>query len=374
MNIKEIFLNEIVPNAHKGRIKIIQINPYLGEEEFFYNIKYCSNLDNSKDIDNQVPYLKVNNSNLFFKLLEDYVYLTLEKYEKPSDITNDEYIKKILTLAFNNATYNDFLYPEEYLKTRINFLKENYEDSEKNLCSNVKLLNNSSIYYRITKQSLMLETPYKCQFRISDENNNYFSPSISFGISDGCCYIYALQNHKSETNNYLESINQIIKENLKNDYIINKENLSPYFKKSMRNVSPNFIFFLYLFILKLKQMGVEKIKIIPFLPVRYYGKEKSNEFKANVLGKNEEEKKDILIKLNNEQKKIQLNLTNKFVNNIQKLECLTKMVDCDFEEMLYIGGWANLKIKDNTFILSPLLKELNEISLVQEKNLSNLGK
>lgn len=139
----------------------------------------------------------------------------------------------------------------------------------------------------------------------------------------------------------------------------------------MRNVSPNFIFFLYLFILKLKQMGVEKIKIIPFLPVRYYGKEKSNEFKANVLGKNEEEKKDILMKLNNEQKKIQLNLTNKFVNNIQKLECLTEMVDCDFEEMLYIGGWANLKIKDNAFILSPLLKELNEISLVQEKNLSN---
>ena len=78
MNIKEIFLNEIVPNAHKGRIKIVQNNPYLGEEEFFYNIKYYSNLDGSKDIDNQVPYLKVNNDELFFKLLENYVYLMLE--------------------------------------------------------------------------------------------------------------------------------------------------------------------------------------------------------------------------------------------------------------------------------------------------------
>ena len=371
MNIKEIFLNEIVPNAHKGRIKIVQNNPYLGEEEFFYNIKYYSNLDGSKDIDSQVPYLRVNNNELFFKLLEDYLYLMLEKYEKPFDITKEEYVKKILALTFNNATYNDFLYPEEYLKVRINFLKENYEETEKNLCSNVSTLNNSSIYYKISKQSLMLETPYECQFRITDGENNYFSPTISFGISDDCCYVYAIQNIKNQNNDYLESIDQIIKENLKNDYIINKEDMSSYFKKNMRNVSPNFVFFLYLFIIKLKQIGIDKVKIVPFLPIRYYGKEKSNEFKANVIGKSEEEKKEILIKLSNEQKKIQLNLTNKFVNNIQKLECLTEMLDCDFEEMLYVGGWANLKIKENTFILSPLLKELSEISLEQEKNLSN---
>ena len=374
MNIKEIFLNEIVPNAHKGRIKIVQNNPYLGEEEFFYNIKYYSNLDGSKDIDNQVPYLKVNNDELFFKLLENYVCLMLEKYEKPNDITIEEYVKKILAITFNNATYNDFLYPEEYLKTRIDFLKENYEDSEKILCSNVSTLNDSSIYYKISKQSLMLETPYECQFRITNGENNYFSPTISFGISDDCCYVYAVQNIKNQNNDYLESINQIIKENLKNDYIINNEDMSSYFKKNMRNVSPNFVFFLYLFILKLKHIGIDKLKIVPFLPIRYYSKEKANEFKANIFGKSEEEKKDILIKLSNDQKKIQLNLTNKFVNNIQKLECLTEMLDCDFEEMLYVGGWANLSIKENTFILSPLLKEVNEISLEQEKNLSNLGK
>ncbi len=371
MNVKEIFLKEIIPNTHKGRIRIVQNNPYLGEEEFFYNIKYYSNLDGSKDIDSQVPYLRVNNNELFFKLLEDYLYLMLEKYEKPFDITKEEYVKKILALTFNNATYNDFLYPEEYLKVRINFLKENYEETEKNLCSNVSTLNNSSIYYKISKQSLMLETPYECQFRITDGENNYFSPTISFGISNDCCYVYAIQNIKNQNNDYLESIDQIIKENLKNDYIINKEDMSSYFKKNMRNVSPNFVFFLYLFIIKLKQIGIDKVKIVPFLPIRYYDKEKSNEFKANVIGKSEEEKKEILIKLSNEQKKIQLNLTNKFVNNIQKLECLTEMLDCDFEEMLYVGGWANLKMKENTFILSPLLKELSEISLEQEKNLSN---
>lgn len=92
-------------------------------------------------------------------------------------------------------TYNDFENIYEYIKRNILFVKN------KLLCDNEILFDNNKIKTQIVDS--YQETPYCFKTFISSGENSYELPTISYGIANDICYIYAIQDkNKDKTSSY----------------------------------------------------------------------------------------------------------------------------------------------------------------------------
>ena len=172
-----------------------------------------------------------------------------------------------------------------------------------------------------------METPNKIELTlISIDNSSTFKlPEISYGIVEEngskVCYVYSILN-KETTNNLdktkfqknisrlLYKLNDNIFDNETNEFKDYKTNKSDYYPENISDVSVSSVLSLYIFISLLSKVGVNKIKGVPYLPIRYNARDIAAE---NI---DDEKVKSELKKRNNN---IQQNITNKFIRTFNRL-------------------------------------------------------
>jgi len=327
--MKELLL-EIIKEAQRGQVIIdnefwpICFNTILKD-----NNQYQSYIQND-----QFPILLLENIDEFLDDLEEYLQLELSLNRRHSKFYSDKErnLKKFLiSYLFVNSTTEEFYNPNQMIKRKINFLKDKTLD---NLSEIIPLENIPNSEIRITNKqdSVYMETPKKVELSITNNIDTYLLPSISYAIENNTCYIYSILNPRQEISTpYCKKIKRLL-------YKINSSTPEEYL-----NVSPSAVLSLSMFLKILKKYNIKKIKVLPYLPLRYLSREK--------LAKDNE----ILHERNDN---IQTNATNKFIDTFLRLNYHEEI---DIESYPYeLDEYLNIKIKENSIVNNQFLEQINK--------------
>lgn len=242
---------------------------YIGNDNS-YNEEY--EYEDSNGSLNYIPTLKVNNINLFIKLINYICYKYNEIYNFDKFIKKyGEYtcIKNVLLTILSNARYIDYEKPIEYLYKVIGFLYDETLDNYYLISNEIECLNNSKIILESNRDNFGYETTKIFNISLNKEDNKYNLPSINYAIKDNVCYIYSIQNkNKNIDNEYTKYIKRKLYKINKNvsdsrDYDNQENILSP---------TPSFVLALSIFLNILKNNGINLIRFITFMPDRYFEK------------------------------------------------------------------------------------------------------
>lgn len=328
----EEILKEIIFEAYNGKIIIdgdpfpINFNTIIMEN----NQQIFSNINTKYDY---YPTLIIKNEKLLLEQIYKYVTLALQSNIKFSKIINNvekNKIKLLISYLFVNATTEEFENPISLINKKISFLEDNTFEYL-NEPMNIELfdcLQNSNLNIKNVPQSVFMETPNKIEISLNKENTTYQLPSISYGITTTGdikeCYIYSIlnsQNNKNESNEQIKFQKQISRELYKlNDGVFNNENdeykkykkeNDQYYPENISDISPSAIISLTVFISLLKKENINKIKIVPYLPIRFLSRELSSQnFNDEIKRKELESRNDM----------IQRNITDKFIRTFRRLQ------------------------------------------------------
>lgn len=334
--VKDIFFNEIINEAKIGEIKV---------DDLVFNIGFNSCVEgnlSSGTFGDSKPILMINNCEQFVNLLCEYVDECDKHNNMFSNYDLKVRIKGYLSLVWSNAIYEDFASPLMFLKKRIGFYQDKSLKIEKEIYKDdVEQLYESNILIYSVPQDIRMETPNAFKIIIKKDNNSYELPSISYGIYNNECYIYAIQNKQdSNLNDYQKKIKRSI-------YKMNSgvEQYNDYELENISDVSPSTLISLSIFFDELSKNNIDKIKIISLLPVRYNSKELAFEKKyADKLSSkehNDEELKKLLLDYKLENLRIQKNLSEKLIRNFRRLEshfgnCMVTSYPMEFDEYMHV--------------------------------------
>lgn len=307
--IKDILYNEFFEEASIGRIDC----------GFLYNVLFETNLPNKRytsNIENnllQIPSLYISNPDEFEHLVEQYVNIAYDFYDKDYYEYKHDYIKAIITYLFVNMTVEDFLNPNNYIRKRIAFFQDNLK-----LDINEPFHFGSSNYIgdisaTILEEPIYEETPYSLNFRT--ETHEF--PTIRFGIQANTVYIYAIQNRRNnivdkKVNRTLYKINDNFDTtNESFDNINDYENLTGVTNSSVAAATMALSFFL--------KNGYTDIRMPSFLPIRFNAKEMARDRKLQKLidDPNYDKLVDDSI---NDNMEIQRNISDKFIRTFRRIE------------------------------------------------------
>lgn len=276
LSVLNTFYDSIVKEAANGRIDCyfkfnVCFGTYIKDLDVFVPAKI-----NNKNY--LVPILIINDFGLFSSLLVQYVDLALdfykiEPYLQEIDELDNSFLykqKMILCLLWSNATINDFNHPEEYLKKRINFMK-NFMEEKINLGFSSVL--KANLECTIYKDRIYNETPNSIVFKAYLNDKVYYFPVIRFGISDDVVYIYAMQKNKSFVGE--ESFSKKINRQLykANEAVDIEDKKHP----NIMDVKTSFVVAGDLFVWFFKELGYENFEIVSSLPVRWNSKNIKNQ-------------------------------------------------------------------------------------------------
>lgn len=249
----------------------------------------------------------INNHNQFIKSLDEYVYSAINLY----NLNINEYeIKKILILMWSNITNNEMLNIDDYVNKYIQFINNNDLLNKKGI---KKIEELGSLNYSFDIQSYKQETPYCFNAYFSNNDINYYLPRISYGIMNGKCYIYAIQNkEKNDISNEQIMYGKIVKKK------INTINSGI---KKYRNVTPSALISLILFISILKRNNINELEVVCNLPIRHQNRKLVNDYKLQVIStyKNIEEIENIKNNMHESEIRIYNNTVIKFQNSFKRL-------------------------------------------------------
>lgn len=324
------------------------------------------NFDNSDEF---IPKLNLNNKELLYSKIIEYV----SKFKNSkSFLYSDEqelYVKRIITLLFADMSINDFNEPIAYVQRKINFIDNKFLED--------KVI--SSDYFEgkiiVEINPYGKETPYSFDPTIVDDNNSYVLPTVSYGVSDGVCYIYAIQDynehlktkHHDKIKRKLYKINSGVYENESLEYKEYKEGKSEYYPENISDVPPSFVLSLTLFLNEVYKKGITKVKVIPYLPIRYNNKIKviarkvmKEAKKQNLI---EAEKRNMFLDLVNEYRYIQSNITEKFIRCFYRMNYHFPNVSItslpmELDDCLHIS--LSSFFNSNNDILNEVIKESNK--------------
>ncbi len=177
---------------------------------------------------NDVPILVIKNKKELVNKLKTYVYTVLDY--KRLDITKSN-IKKIISLLWANACYEDFSRPNNYIDNHINFyINDDFLNKDKEI---------NNIVIKKRAESIYKETPYafKSYMRIGEDK--YYLPYINYGISNDTCYIYNIVDSKNDGKH-----------------------------KDIEEIYNTKLLSLSLFMKELYNYGIGRVKVVSCLPMR----------------------------------------------------------------------------------------------------------
>lgn len=275
---------EIINEANIGRVVI---------DGDIFNIAFNTIIYNkNKQIFNNVvndnyPTLLIKEESTFLYKLALYVNLVVNKNRKLPSFCSDvqkNRIKIIIAYIFASATTEDFINPIKLLDRNIAFLcDDTFECLNEPVCiKSIETFYNSSLRIQNTHQSIYMETPNRIDIALMNYDfcSSYELPSISYGIvkEDGekVCYIYTIMNlkNKKEQNSYTKKIaRELYKLNSNVSKEESEECSDGIYIENISDVSPSSILSLTIFVSLLSKQNITKIKVVPYLPIRYLSRE-----------------------------------------------------------------------------------------------------
>ena len=285
-------------------------HPWRFGVHFFTKINGKSNAT-----DTLAPEVQIPNFDTFIEELETYLSVASKFYaddQEYFDLTDNGFSKKLISDLFASATNFDINNIVPYIKTRTALL-QNPIPTE---AFEIGQINNSTIGAKIKKNRSNLEGPYNIEFFATNKNETYPLPSITFGIADNDVYVYAVKYFDSKqtdpvTKKTIHSIvdgKPVLDTKFKqetNDFFHGNTRNS-HAKGVERNISPNALVSLSLFLSLFKDAGTNQIIAPNFMPIRYETNRSAIEQRAL---KNHLSIEDQIEKHNNDQN----NITNKFM-------------------------------------------------------------
>jgi len=324
--------------------------------------------------------LEINNEEEFLSLLEQYVSKELEKKRVIPNFYNEQdhnNKKWIISYLWVNATTEDFKNPENYLRRRISFLEDN---TWKEIENEIEIplghfFQDSTIGVQKESCPISMETPNRIKIRLKKTVDNqevsYNLPSIYYGIDKDTCYIYSIlepkqkkelteaeKQYQKQMNRELYKVTTKVQEN--QEYLDYKEKKSSYYPEgNITDITHSFLLSLNVFMSLLRKNKIEKIKVVPYLPLRYASR---NQMANSQTGERREE----LLKRND---RIQENATNKLIRLFRRLAYHDKNIEItslpyELDEYLHIQVDDKQKEIDNM-----ILEEVSNKTI--ERNLEN---
>lgn len=334
--IEEIFFNQILPNLKNGSIEIPIYNTNSNGDIFTFNVLVDA-------YDETSPYyLCIQDKEKLVNSLYEYMKIMLSNDSSINKQNIYDKIKYYLTLLWVNATYEDLRNPVRFIQKYIDFNNNPLFEDEFTYASNIESLNDADIDVIIKREPANMETPYSFNAQINlfdnGKENNYYLPSICYGVSGDICYIYSIQNSGMFASNpeFEKKIKRLLYKMNENVSSHESEDFKEYkrlekqgnnmedefYPENISDVSVSAILALTVFMDSLNDMGIKNIKVVPFLPIRY--KNRKSEYEKKYQLKLKQLKVDEIkeLKQNLEEKRllIQSNLTNKFVRDFMRLK------------------------------------------------------
>lgn len=334
--IEEIFFNQILPNLKNGSIEIPIYNTNSNGDIFTFNVLVDA-------YDETSPYyLCIQDKEKLVNSLYEYMKIMLSNDSSINKQNIYDKIKYYLTLLWVNATYEDLRNPVRFIQKYIDFNNNPLFEDEFTYASNIESLNDADIDVIIKREPANMETPYSFNAQINlfdnGKENNYYLPSICYGISGDICYIYSIQNSGMFASNpgFEKKIKRLLYKMNENVSSHESEDFKEYkrlekqgnnmedefYPENISDVSVSAILALTVFMDSLNDMDIKNIKVVPFLPIRY--KNRKSEYEKKYQLKLKQLKVDEIkeLKQNLEEKRllIQSNLTNKFIRDFMRLK------------------------------------------------------
>lgn len=239
-----------------------------------------------------------------------------------------------MSLIWSNATTTDFNNPIEYLKRRINFLKDRRMDDyfEKRATDRIMMFDDSLLSYNVRKSPLILEAPYVLEARLESDDfmeDSYQLPSIFFGLDNDTCHIYAIQNKGkvgTDLSKYQKSIKRKmnkVKKGFSEDIHLDEmpgddvETFNINYPENITSVDPSFLVSLTVNLALLNNVGISNIVVPDFYPVRFNSQQIITNIRANY--QLEDEKEHFLIKEELQSDRINRNIVDKKIRTFRRL-------------------------------------------------------
>ena len=342
MTNKELFI-DIIKGAKSGKVII---------DGDAFPICFNTIINDKKIIgDDSYPYANIKDEDKFFTLLDEYLDLELSLNRKhPLFIKDaiDNFKRMLISYLFVNASITDFENVNDLLRKRISFLKDNtFKDYHKTI--KMPSLLDSNLVISNEVQSVMMECANAISFKLEKDGEFYSLPKVFYGIDNDTCYIYSIMNDKKfvnndtpfkkKTNRLLYKLNENVFENESDEYKTYLENKT-YYPENISEISVSFLLSLSMFIKMLKESNISKIKVVPYLPVRYLSRSVSSRKRED------DERND----------KIQDNATNKFIRTFQR--CAYHIKELEVLSYPYMESeYLSLRINDIKTINNDMLDE-----------------
>ncbi len=375
--MKEIFY-ELIKEASQGNIIIDGEEWPIG----FNTIIYEDSKEKVSFIGNNLSLLRITNEEAFFNALEEYISLELEKNRRAIpflDQTGHSHIKYLISYLFVNASTEEFTNPIPFIKRRIEFLQNDtftyLNDGQRFNIGDFFLGSQMEVTNR--ENSISMETASRLDFtlvnRVEEKELRCPILSIYYGITeDNTCYIYSLMKPKEPKKNidqneekFKKKINRLlyklqdgVMENESEEFKAYKNGTSDYYPENITDVTSSFVLGLTAFMALLESAGINKIKVIPYLPVRYL----SRSIAADNIS--DEEKRTELQERNNA---IQYNATNKLIRTFRRV--MYHLKDLELYSFPYeLDECLNLTLsEEHTDLNNPLLNDIFNGLQDQEK-------
>ena len=311
--MKEIFY-EVIDEAEDGYITIDGERWPIAFNTFIYEDSKLKKMNNNE---NNLSCLVIKDEDRFFGLLDEYLELEISKGRKCISFANSDinvYKKFLISYLMVNASTEDFSNPISYLRRTIDFLNDHsFDDLNNGILFDLNgMLSGCKLKIKNTSQGVMMETPNKMEFSVvKDGAGNVFEyklPSISYGMSDGVCYVYSILNPKEKSDmsdderRFHKKIWRVLYK-INNGVEVGEDELT-----DISQVSPSAVFSLVTFLSVIKNKGIDDVRGVSYLPVRYLSrdmmaKEKTDERREELLERN---------------LMIQKNVTDKFIRTFAR--------------------------------------------------------
>ena len=286
--------------------------------------------------DRNISTLVIKDEERFIEVLKEYVYYCFVLKRKTLKFYNNEYdnkIKMLIAYLFINFSTEDFLNPVEAIRRYIDYMLDNSFEylNDGKIIPLGSTFGNSDIFLKRTAQSVMMETPWKidislCKW-IDDEMVSCPLADVSYGIreefGEKVCYVYSMMKPKEKKdssdreklfqkrlNRELYKLNEGVLEQESEAFRRYKNGEEREYQENVTDVTQSFVLSLSIFISLLQKEGISKIKVVPYLPVRYVGRQIAA---SNVTDLERQQE------LHERNKRIQDNCTNKFMRTFRRV-------------------------------------------------------
>ena len=191
----------------------------------------------------------------------------------------------------------------------------------------------------IRKNKSNLEGPYQFILTFNDDLGNVFElPQITFSVVEDMAYLMCVQNKNNQDNKLISKLDRYFRK-------VNK-GVDP--KSDICQVSPRFLVSFIVFNQYLKSMGVEKLEVNSYFPLRY-------QTKVSKAKRQKLDMEDEMIDIDRDQ----YNMTNRLMYLIKRYAYHFEESICDFND---ITLRMNLKIKNKTVKNDSIVYELNALA------------